>query len=124
MPPRPRAVQSSISGPKTPITRLTASPRQAARPAARPTSRISQGVWPAYDTRLSNTAAPSITWINPQSFQIFASGLDLQYSNLTDVSSSAFFGLQFPTGGNYDPQGHTFDDITNFSGGTLESAMP
>jgi prepilin-type N-terminal cleavage/methylation domain-containing protein len=83
----------------------------------------SYGVWPASDTGLSNytAATPSIVWINPQSFQIFASGLDLQYGNLLDVGT-AFYGLKYPAGTNYAPQ--TLDDITNFSGGALESKMP
>jgi hypothetical protein len=71
-------------------------------------------VYPAGDTRLGFPATAT-AWINPQSFQIFSSGLDVAYGTLSA-------GLQFPAGGNYTP--HTFDDITNFSGGTLESAMP
>lgn len=64
--------------------------------------------YPAVDTRLSNT------WINPKSFQIFSSGQDVTYGNLTGP-------LQFPAGTNYAPE--TMDDITNFSGGRLENAI-
>ena len=81
-----------------------------------------QQVWPAYDTRLSNPSTPLITWINPQSFQIFASGRDLQYGSPTNANTSPFYGLAFPAGTNYAPQ--TYDDITNFSGGRLDSAIP
>ena len=83
-------------------------------------------VWPAIDVRLSSnldTATATVTWMNPQSFQIFASGLDLEYSPPFE-SNGHLYGLWFPDGGNYDPNGRTYDDITNFSGGTLESAMP
>ena len=53
--------------------------------------------------------------MNPSSIQILSSGLDLKYGTNIAVTGP----LQFPTGANYDPQ--TFDDIANFSGGTLES---
>lgn len=71
-------------------------------------------VFPAADWRIA-TAAP-YSWINPRSFQIFSSGMDGTYGTL---SSSP---LQFPIGENYAPE--TYDDITNFSGGTLEDAIP
>ena len=32
------------------------------------------------------------------------------------------WGVQFPTGSDYNPENK--DDITNFSNGTLEDAMP
>jgi prepilin-type N-terminal cleavage/methylation domain-containing protein len=63
-------------------------------------------------------------WINPKSFQIFSSGLDLKYG----PSGGA---LNFPTGDVANPSNNgvaylpeTYDDITNFSNGTLEAAMP
>ena len=65
------------------------------------------------------TRNTSAVWMTPRSFQIFSAGLDAQYSDLGGGGP-----LQFPDGGNYDPDGHTFDDITNFSAGTLEDAMP
>jgi prepilin-type N-terminal cleavage/methylation domain-containing protein len=68
-------------------------------------------VYPAVDMRLSAT-----TSVNPTSFQLFSSGLNLKYGAMGAV-------LQFPTGGNYLPD--TYDDITNFSGGrTLEDNIP
>jgi hypothetical protein len=75
-------------------------------------------VWPAFDTRLSNLSTPAITWMNPSSIQILSSGVDLKYGPIKAITGP----LQFPAGGNYDSQ--TFDDIANFSNGTLESAMP
>lgn len=75
-------------------------------------------VYAAGDTRLGFPATAT-AWINPKSFQIFSSGQDVRYS--TPIPPG---GLQFPTGGNYDPDGRTYDDITNFSNGTLESNMP
>jgi prepilin-type N-terminal cleavage/methylation domain-containing protein len=68
-------------------------------------------VYPAVDTRLSNA------WINKPTFQIFSSGLNVKYGTLTGGTT-----LLFPSGGNYGSD--TYDDITNFSNGTLEAAMP
>jgi len=76
-------------------------------------------VLPAADWRLMQVAP--YVWINPQSFQIFSAGLDATYTAPTGAGAGP---LQFPTGGNYDPAGRTYDDITNFAGGTLESRMP
>jgi len=86
----------------------------------------SQVVWPAIDTRLSTfpgMGTPTITWTNPQSVQIFASGLNLRYGTPVDAAGGTpFYGLRYPVGTNYATD--TFDDITNFYGGRLESAMP
>ncbi len=77
-------------------------------------------VLPAADWRIANT--PPYSWVNSKSFQIFSAGL------LADASYALVPGgtnrepLQYPTGDNYQEQ--TYDDITNFSGGTLENAMP
>ena len=93
----------------------------------------SQQVWPAVDTRLSHFAsigtgtAIIYAWVNPKLFQIFASGLDQKYAtpqlNKADVDVVAF-----PTGETYrvdaSTGGSSYDDITNFSSGTLEDAMP
>ena len=86
--------------------------------------------YPAVDTRLSNVPTTYV-WVNPKSFQIFSSGLDVQYAMLKGgtVYSNC---LAFPTGENYymevatdpHPGASSFDDITNFSGGKLESAIP
>jgi prepilin-type N-terminal cleavage/methylation domain-containing protein len=74
-------------------------------------------VYPARDTRI--TSRP---WINPKLFQIFSSGLGLQYDSPTDRGTPGFVGLLFPSGDNYGRQ--TYDDITNFNSGTLEDAKP
>jgi type II secretion system protein G len=91
-------------------------------------------LFPAIDTRLCGVMNPgppripnSFTWMNPSTFQIFSSGLDLKYAAL--LPAGPVCCLAFPTGENYqdhDPTtgGSTFDDITNFSGATLESAIP
>ena len=84
-------------------------------------------IYAAVDDRLStNTPSLQLTWINPSSFQIFSSGLDVLYAT-PDVNT--FYGSPavvgpylFPSGNNYAPE--TYDDITNFSGGTLEDAIP
>jgi prepilin-type N-terminal cleavage/methylation domain-containing protein len=72
-------------------------------------------VRPAVDIRMGGTT----TWINPQSIQIFSSGLDCAYGTLSGTTTDR---LLFPSGANYAPQ--TYDDITNFSNGTLEDARP
>ena len=74
-------------------------------------------VYPAYDTRTSTAAA--VNWVNPSSVQIFASGMDTRFGN---ISVAAYPALAFPAGSNYLP--FTFDDITNFSGGKLEDSIP
>ncbi len=81
-------------------------------------------VWPAVDMRQSNLTAnpPICAWINPRGVQIFSSGLDVTYGNLTGVTATVGTVLQYPDGTNYAPE--TMDDITNFSGGKLESAIP
>lgn len=95
-------------------------------------------VWPAVDTTLSNFPgmenplynsgkATTYKWVNDKSFQIFSSGLDGRYASpmigVDPVDLTAY-----PTGETYRIDGTTgatsFDDITNFSGGTLESQMP
>jgi hypothetical protein len=48
--------------------------------------------------------------------------LDLKYGTLAGASAASFYGLQFPSGENYAPE--TYDDITNFSSGTLEDSIP
>jgi len=66
--------------------------------------------WPAIDAR-------SGQWINPESFQLWSSGLDLDYDR-----SRSGEPLQYPAGTNYGPM--SFDDMANFTEGTLEDAMP
>ena len=72
-------------------------------------------LYPALDSRL--TTATKNVWVNPQFFQVWSSGLDTLYS--TPTTNPPY---QFPSGDNYDQ--NTYDDITNFSGGTLEDKMP
>jgi hypothetical protein len=84
-----------------------------------------QGVWPAYDTRYSTNlgaATAVVKWVNDQSFQIFSSGVNVRYGSLTGASGTKFYGLAYPTGDNYATD--TYDDITSFSSGTLESDIP
>ncbi|MCE5268682.1 MAG: hypothetical protein LLG00_12430, partial [Planctomycetaceae bacterium] len=82
-------------------------------------------------TRLSQllpTNPQVVTWVNPSSVQIFSAGRDGLYSQLTApmLSIPPYVAgsncLAYPTGENYGT--NTFDDITNFSGGKLESKMP
>jgi hypothetical protein len=63
-----------------------------------------------------------VNWVNPTSVQIFSAGLDTKFGALATPTTTVP-GLQFPTGENYVAP-YTYDDITNFSGGKLESAMP
>ncbi len=80
-----------------------------------PTPVTSAIVVPAVDSRL--TTGANYVWINPQSIQIFCSGLDGQYAAAGKITTP----LQFPSGANYQPQ--TFDDITNFcTNGTLDDS--
>ncbi len=68
------------------------------------------------------------TFVNATSYQLFCSGSDCRYGRPDGD------WLQYPSGTNYTYKvvvdgndvylGFTFDDITNFSGGTLEDKMP
>lgn len=73
-------------------------------------------VYPAADWRI--TQASPYSWINPQSFQIFTSGGDCIYAAPTTAPTTI---TKYPTGP-YAPS--TYDDITNFSNGTMEDSMP
>lgn len=83
-------------------------------------------VHPALDVRVSSVS--TYVWMNPQSFQIFSAGMDRLYA--TPVAHAAMYPdppitgsigpYEFPTGANYGAA--TFDDITNFSNGTLENS--
>ena len=77
-----------------------------------PIGRVAAGV----DTRLNNA------WVNPSSIQIFSSGPDATYGDLSASAYATTDRLMFPTGENYMP--NTYDDITNFSSGTLEDSIP
>ncbi len=100
-------------------------------------------VYAAQDSRLSTydtSVTPNVwrpVWVNPQSFQIFSSGLGGYYGFFGDPTAASpanpSGALNFPSGENgcgtapnFNGLGYpmdTYDDITNFSGGTLESAM-
>lgn len=67
---------------------------------------------PCRDTRVPlDGAGTKFDWINGDSFQIRATGLDGVFGS----------GTLFPTGEDYDSP--TYDDQTNFSKGTLEDEM-
>jgi len=67
---------------------------------------------PCRDTRVPvPTNAPPFDWANRDSFQIRAAGLDGKFG----------IGTYFPRGDDYDEA--SYDDQTNFSGGTLEDKM-
>jgi hypothetical protein len=72
-------------------------------------------IWPAIDTRVSNLQAGSLVFANSSSIQIFSAGLGKKYADLSAP-------LMYPSGANYASD--TYGNITNFSGGTLESAIP
>jgi prepilin-type N-terminal cleavage/methylation domain-containing protein len=86
------------------------------------TSATPGQVYPAIDTRL--TTATSFSYVNPKSVQIFTAGLDTKFGALPQfpVNGTNQTVLAFPTGENYQP--YTYDDITNFSSGTLEDSVP
>jgi prepilin-type N-terminal cleavage/methylation domain-containing protein len=89
-------------------------------------------VWPAVDTRVSNFLGMSTydsnkgtiySWANPSVVQIFSAGLGKKYGVLNPLPISKPKGnvLVYPTGENYAPD--TYENITNFSGGTLQSQI-
>jgi prepilin-type N-terminal cleavage/methylation domain-containing protein len=91
-------------------------------------------MWPAVNTELSNFEgmdkydsgkAVTYTWVNQDSIQIFASGLDQKFAKPQLGSDDADL-VAYPTGETYrkTTSGSSFDDVTNFSRGTLESKMP
>jgi prepilin-type N-terminal cleavage/methylation domain-containing protein len=65
-------------------------------------------------------------FVNPTTFQILCPGLDGMYWN---PNTNPATGTAYPTPGNTYPTGDDYttgqyDDITNFSGGTLKDAQP
>jgi prepilin-type N-terminal cleavage/methylation domain-containing protein len=67
---------------------------------------------PCWDTRVPlDSTGTKFDWVNRDSFQIRSAGLDGIFG----------IGKDFPRGDDYDDA--TYDDLTNFSGGTLESKM-
>jgi hypothetical protein len=102
-------------------------------------NRTGDFVAPAVDTRLSNFKgmtdfnsgkAVVYTWVNPQSFQLFSSGLDQKYVTpyIAGTLNANVDCVTYPTGESYRDDKTTnsssYDDITNFSTGTLESDKP
>lgn len=70
--------------------------------------------WGAAVPYASQLTATSTTWVNPDKFQIIAAGLDDIYGEPVPK--------QFPLGVNFgDPD---LDNLTNFTTGRLDSAMP
>ena len=74
-------------------------------------------VWPAFDTRLSNGG--SFTFDECEQFPNPLLGARHEVRRKTMPRTTY---CSFPAGWKYDPE--TYDDITNFSGGTLENAKP
>jgi hypothetical protein len=60
----------------------------------------------------SGTSYQSGQWINPKTFQILCAGRDGKFG----------VGNDYPTGTSYDT--NNFDDLSNFSQGTMEASMP
>ena len=78
-------------------------------------------VMPYWDAILAGTMVwtkPEAFWVNPTKFQILCPGLDGKYWS----GSNPQPGHAFPIGSDYISE--QYDDITNFSGGTLKDKMP
>ena len=61
-------------------------------------------------------------WVNPRSFQILTSGMDSMFANDDDVGNEYYLFPTYPTAGTYVEYHH--DDMSNFTSGTMEDAMP
>jgi prepilin-type N-terminal cleavage/methylation domain-containing protein len=73
--------------------------------------------------RLSGGTGRIWIWINPQSFQLLCPGLDGLYGDAANSRATTDSNPPlYPDGSNYGT--NTFDDVTNFSRGKLESDMP
>jgi prepilin-type N-terminal cleavage/methylation domain-containing protein len=83
-------------------------------------------VGPYVQTRIDPNAGTVVVddWVSPTSFQIISAGLDGKYG----TGNSFPTGLQAPAAGTLPGalpySDGNFDNITNFSGGTLEDKMP
>jgi prepilin-type N-terminal cleavage/methylation domain-containing protein len=75
-----------------------------------------------YCQTVSNSGAASITWANPQKYQIVSAGLDLMYWFDTTGLLAKNVLRAYPVGTNYS-QGD-LDNLTNFTTSTLLSAQP
>ncbi|HWB11616.1 MAG TPA: prepilin-type N-terminal cleavage/methylation domain-containing protein [Pirellulales bacterium] len=78
---------------------------------------------------LNNTNPATVTWANPQKFQIICAGQDLQYwfdpSAMNPSATHVLFNnwlRTYPIGTNYSQA--DFDNLTNFTSSTLQSAQP
>ncbi|MEE2686470.1 MAG: prepilin-type N-terminal cleavage/methylation domain-containing protein [Planctomycetota bacterium] len=61
-------------------------------------------------------------WLNPHSYQLITAGLDEDFGeDVEDAAHNVLF-KRYPSGTHYVPG--DLDNITNFSGGTLEDAIP
>ena len=116
---------------------LAGTPRPLPKSVVDSGDTFSPTIFPAVDYRLSNSATSQYTWVSPRSFQIFSAGLDTRFSTPTDdrpfypetagqmlvLPTTGNIGpYEFPNGNNYGQ--NTYDDITNFSDGTLENKIP
>lgn len=61
-------------------------------------------------------------WINPHSYQLISAGLDGDFGEHGEDASGNFMFKRFKSGSFYEYG--DFDNITNFSGGALEDAIP
>ena len=62
------------------------------------------------------------TWVNPRSFQIVSSGMDVLYAEDNNNGNQYYLFPTYPTTGT-DVEAH-HDDMSNFTSGTMEDAMP
>ncbi len=140
----PSRAYDSSSKPTSPIVYFRSNSSTYFQDGSATAPKFCNLVFPAIDTRLSTpgnaTTAASISWVNPSSVQIFSSGMDLTYGAIngwpnvylgSPPTAQTLNVLMFPTGENYkntaaNPPNltNTYDDITNFSGGTLNDAIP
>jgi len=86
--------------------------------------------------RVATTNKPlPYEWVNEDSFQIVSAGRDNHYGSYACVADPVQYLPVYPLGMNYDStlgssgpgftgEGGDDDNITNFSGGTLEDKMP
>ena len=61
-------------------------------------------------------------WLNPHSYQLITAGLDEDFGQDVVNATGTHLFKRYPSGFNYVPG--DLDNITNFSGGTLEDAIP
>ena len=80
-------------------------------------------VFPYCDSRVmleaDMNANTNPVWVNPKTFQILSPGLDRQYYSGSNAQSQYYF----PNSPNSFDDDHRFDDMANFTPGTIEDAM-